>query len=81
MARAPSAGGHVWYVAFRQPGDAPGVYVRNSITFLAEIDAKLFARERLAEGCDVSAGTINPYLPKRTIGLGQIVGWLEGSDR
>jgi hypothetical protein len=73
----------IWYVAFRQPKDTPGVYVRNSMTFRTEIDAKHFVRERLAEGCDVTAGTINPHLPKRTIGLSQISDWLgsgEGSS-
>jgi hypothetical protein len=63
MARTP-----FWYVAFRRPNDAPQVDVRN---------AKAFAAERLAEGCDVSAGTINPHSPKRTIGLAQVVNWLE----
>jgi hypothetical protein len=70
-------GGDTWYVAFRQPSEVPGVYVRNSVTFRTETDAKKFAGERLAEGCDVTAGTINPHRPKRTIGLSQISAWLE----
>lgn len=65
-----------WYIAFRQPNDVPGVYVRNSRTFRTEDDAKEFARQRLGEGCDVTAGTINPHRPKRTIGLSQIADWL-----
>lgn len=65
-----------WYVAFRQPDEAGGAYVRNSKAFQTEIEAKQFARERLAEGCDVTAGTLNPYRPKRTIGLWQISSWL-----
>ena len=71
---------HYWYVAFRQPNEVPGVYVRNSKTFVTETEAKKFARERLEEGCDVSAGTINPFRPKKTVGLAQIASWLEASD-
>ena len=78
MANGPNALGHNWYVTFRKPGDAPRVYVRNSATFGTKIEAKVFARERLAEGCDVSAGTINPYRPKTTIGPLQILNWLDG---
>lgn len=71
---------HTWYVTFREPERAPGVYVRNSRTFRTETEAKQFAQERLDKGCDVSAGTINPYRPKRTIGLRQIASWLEVRD-
>jgi len=71
---------HIWYVAFRRPDDARVVYVRNSKTFRTEIEAKQFARERLEEGCDVSAGTINPHRPRRTIGPGQIMSWLEDEN-
>jgi hypothetical protein len=71
---------HYWYVAFRQPNDVLGVYVRNSKTFGTEVEAKKFARGRLEEGCGVSAGTINPFRPKKTVGLTQIASWLEASD-
>jgi hypothetical protein len=70
-------GAHIWYVAFRRPDDSSVVYVRNSKTFPTESDAKQFARERLEEGCDVSAGTINPHRPRRTIGPREIISWLE----
>lgn len=66
-----------WYVAFRQPNEVPGVYVRNSKGFQTELEAKNFAAERLAEGCDVTAGTLNPHQPKKTIGQSKITGWLE----
>ena len=72
--KTPSTGN--WYVAFRQPNEARAPYVRNTKTFETEIEAKQFARERLAEGCDVTAGTINPYTPKKTIGPEQISSWL-----
>lgn len=76
MSKKPVPGDLTWYVAFRQPNEAPGVYVRNTRTFQTEIDAKQFAQERFSEGCDVSAGTINPYNPKKTVGPLQIQNWL-----
>ena len=71
---------HIWYVAFRSPDETRVVYVRNSKTFRTEIEAKQFARERLEEGCDVSAGTIKSHRPRRTIGPEQIMSWLEKDD-
>ncbi len=68
-----------WFVAFRNPKLADGdYYVRNTRTFRTECEAKQFAADRLAEGCDVSAGTLNPHFPKRTIGLSQMTNWLGG---
>lgn len=66
---------NIWYVAFRRP--KAGAYVRNSITFPTEAEAKKFARQRLAEGCEITAGTINPHVPKATIGSWDVLGWLE----
>jgi len=54
--------------------------VAQGLAAATEMEAKLFARERLEEGCDVSAGTINPHQPKMTIGPLQIASWLE-SDK
>jgi hypothetical protein len=34
----------------------------------------------LAEAKNVSAGTLNPYLPKRTIASAHILEWLEETD-
>ena len=65
-----------WYVAFRNRETSRGAYVRSTRTFRTEHEAKRFAWDRLAEGCDVSAGTLNPHHPKRTLGLSQILTWL-----
>jgi hypothetical protein len=67
-----------WYVAFRNPGLPSRVYIRTTRTFRTECEAKRFASDRLSEGCDVSAGTLNPHYPKRTLGLSQIVPWIDG---
>lgn len=66
------SGEHTWYVTFRRPTRMS----RNSRTFRTETEAKQFARDQLAAGCDVSAGTINPHFPKRTIGPLQLQDWL-----
>jgi hypothetical protein len=70
-----------WYVAFgpdralksdpRPPGPA-----RTTKTFKSEIDAKVFAREILAKGWTATAGTLNPYQPKRTIAASQVEDWI-----
>jgi hypothetical protein len=70
----------IWYVSFRRPNEIADAYVRNSRSFRTEMEAKKFARERLNEGCDISAGTINPYRPKVTIGSLQVLSWLEGNE-
>ncbi len=70
----------IWYVAFRRPDHATVVYGRNSKMFQTEIEAKQFARKRLEEGCDVSAGTVNPHRPRQTIGPLQILMWLESRN-
>ncbi|THD67196.1 MAG: hypothetical protein E7813_11845 [Bradyrhizobium sp.] len=64
---------NTWYVSVYVPReDTREHYSRRSQTFTSEDDAKQFATARLAEGLDVSAGTLNPVRPKRTIGPSQI---------
>lgn len=80
MARKRNPNGKSRYVSIRYPGDASRPYVRNASAFETEAEAKLFAAARLAEGYDVSAGTINPHQPKKMIGLEQISDWLGDSS-
>lgn len=71
----------IWYVAFgpdksvKSDTRATGSTVRTTKTFKSEIDAKLFAQQILAKGWSASAGTLNPYQPKRTIAASQIEDW------
>jgi len=44
--------------------------------FQNEQDAKAFARAKLAEALNVTAGTLNPHQPKRIIASAQILDWL-----
>jgi hypothetical protein len=50
---------------------------RATETFRSELEAKKFARAKLVDTLNVSAGTLNPHLPKRTIAAAQILEWLE----
>ena len=70
-----------WYVAFRNPERPGSVYIRTTRTFRTESEAKRFASDRLAKGCDVSAGTLNPHQPKKTVGPSQISSWLESHQQ
>jgi hypothetical protein len=53
-----------WYVSFVPVGRKEK---RATKTFETENQAKAFALNILAAGLAVSAGTVNPHLPKRTI--------------
>jgi hypothetical protein len=68
-----------WYVSFELP---PGkrAQVRATETFPNEREAKKFARAKLIDTPNVTAGTLNPHLPKRTIAAIQILEWLEEPD-
>ena len=72
---------NTWYISVYVPReDTGGHYSRRSRTFTSEHEAKQFARTRLAEGIEVSAGTLNPVRPKRIIGPSQIEQWLSERD-
>ena len=68
---------HIWYVSIYVPHqDKIGHYSRRSRTFASESEAKQFAAAKIAAGADVSAGTLNPFAPKRVIGPSGIESWL-----
>jgi hypothetical protein len=75
---------HTWYVSFEAPPAQAGEkrpYSRTTRTFQNEGEAKDFAREKLQTSREVSAGTLNPFLPKRVIISAQMYEWLEASLR
>jgi hypothetical protein len=39
-----------------------------------------FAKQKLAETQNISAGTLNPHLPKRVISSAQVIQWLKERD-
>jgi transcriptional regulator with XRE-family HTH domain len=65
-----------WYVSFDLPWSKRR-HLRATETFRNEREAKKFARAKLAETKKVRAGTLNPYLPKRTIASAHMLEWLE----
>jgi hypothetical protein len=70
-----------WYVAFEQQTRKRGdTRARATETFSNEREAKKFARAKLVETQKVSAGTLNPHLPKRTIAPAQMLEWLGEPD-
>ncbi|MBN9043674.1 MAG: hypothetical protein BGP05_16355 [Rhizobiales bacterium 62-47] len=70
----------IWYVAYghdrtlKTDVRATGP-VRSTRTFKSEADAKAFAKQILAQGMSVTAGTLNPHQPKQVIGGSQIERW------
>jgi hypothetical protein len=68
-----------WYVSFEQKRIRPAkrAFSRATETFRSELKAKEFAKQKLAETRNVSAGTLNPHLPKRVIPSAQMIQWLE----
>jgi hypothetical protein len=65
-----------WYVSFERPRRKRNG-ARAAETFPNELEAKKFAKAKLVDTPNVSAGTLNPHLPKRTIAATQMLEWLE----
>jgi hypothetical protein len=69
----------LWYVSFELPrGKRP--FARGTKTFPNEREAKQFARAKSDHTLNITAGTLNPHLPKRTIAPMQIPEWIEGPN-
>ncbi len=68
-----------WYVSFDLPRGRRAL-VRATETFPNEREAKNFARAKLVDTPNVSAGTLNPHLPKRTIAARLMRYWIEQAD-
>jgi hypothetical protein len=67
----------MWYVSFEL---RRGKRAHARATVPNEREAKKFARAKSAETQNVSGGTLNPHLPKRTIAATQMLEWLEEPD-
>jgi len=73
---------NTWYVSVNiPPQEKTGHYSRRAEAFASEADAKKFAIAQIAAGVEVSAGTINPFAPKRVVGPSQIGQWLTEKDK
>jgi hypothetical protein len=67
-----------WYVSFELP-QGKRALARATKTFPNEREAKKFARAKLVETPNVTAGTLNPHLPKRAIAPTLMLEWLDES--
>ncbi|MGO8908244.1 MAG: hypothetical protein ACLQDM_02785 [Bradyrhizobium sp.] len=68
---------NTWYVSIYVPRqEKTGHYSRRSRTFASESEAKRFAAIKIAAGAEVSAGTLNPFAPKKIVGPSEIESWL-----
>jgi hypothetical protein len=76
MATGPGASVVAIHYPFRQRGArlAPRGATE---TFRSELEAKEFARQKLADTQNITAGTLNPHSPKRLIPPAQLIEWLE----
>jgi hypothetical protein len=73
---------HIWYVTFEVPRNGTLVQRRTphlTRTFETEAEARDFARTKFYGGLIVTAGTVNPHLPRRAIPSEEIPHWLESS--
>jgi hypothetical protein len=68
-----------WYVSFDLPRRRRAL-TRATETFPNEREAKQLARAKLVDTPNVTAGTLNPHLPKRTIAAKQMLVWIEQAD-
>ena len=71
---------HIWYVTYEVPRSGTLVPRRNprlTRTFETEAEARDFARTKFDGGLIVTAGTINPHLPRRAIPSAEIPAWLD----
>jgi hypothetical protein len=54
-------------VSFETPATSKRSFVRRTETFASEHPAKGFAKAKLVHTENITAGTLNPHRPKRTV--------------
>ena len=69
-----------WYVSFETPRQEKRKFARVTETFASEREAKQFAKAKLSPTQIVTAGTINPHKPKRTVTPVQVYEWVGEPD-
>jgi hypothetical protein len=66
-----------WYVSFDPKKRSADTKPRMTETFRNELAAKEFAKARLTDSSNITAGTLNPLMPKPTISSKQVLDWLD----
>jgi hypothetical protein len=69
-----------WYVSFETSSQGKRPFARLTETFASERDAKQFAKAKMGPTQNITAGTINPHQPKRTVTPTQVPDWVEEPD-
>jgi len=70
-----------WYVSYTIKSDhGSRRHARKTETFDTEEHAKLFVREIAVDRLRLTAGTINPHLPKRVVSTAEISTWIVSVD-
>jgi hypothetical protein len=69
-----------WYVSYETPRQEKRRFVRQTETFKTEREAKQFAQSKLAQTLHITAGTLNPYQPRRTVPSLQVFDWVKEPD-
>jgi hypothetical protein len=69
-----------WYVSYETSRREKRPFARQTETFKTEREAKEFARSKLVQTLNVTAGTLNPYQPRRTVTSIQVPDWVEEPD-
>ena len=73
----------IWYVSYRsnimpRRASEERRCVRATRKFKHEAEAKRFAEEIIEKGWSATAGTLNPYTPKKTVASTRILDWIAG---
>jgi hypothetical protein len=67
-----------WYATYTEQSDrSPRRNARMTRIYDTEEHAKLFAKEIATNGLRLTAGTINPHLPKKVIRTTELAAWVE----
>jgi hypothetical protein len=75
-----------WYVSVKAPSEwrpksSRAPFPRKTKSFSTESEAKQFAKVMLSDGFAVTAGTLNPHLPRRRIiTAAEIDRWIAEAD-
>jgi hypothetical protein len=69
-----------WFVSYETSRLEKRPFARQTETFKTEQEAKQFAKSKLVQTLNITAGTLNPYQPRRTVTSKQVPDWVEESD-
>ncbi len=69
-----------WFVSYETSRQEKRPFVRQTETFTTEQEAKQFAKSKLVETLNITAGTLNPYQPRHAVTSMQVPDWVDEPD-